>query len=140
MSDEYDKQADTFLTSHSLHFRAVRRADKCPPYCDEGGGHLHGERYRITISRKGDGRVSFDFWNSRHDVENGETTVKPYCVLACISSDTYTPDTLEEFCGELGYDKDSRKAEQVWKRCAAFAKKLRRFFDEEELTALAEIQ
>lgn len=138
MSDEYDKQAETFLTSHDLRFRAVRRADKCPPYCD--GKHCHGDCYRVTISRKGGGRVSFDFWNSQHDAQGGVIIVNPYDALACISSDAHMPDTFEEFCGDFGYEEDSHKAHKTWKQCEAFAKKLCRFFDDEELKALAEIR
>ncbi len=139
---EYDKQATTFLEKHGLAFRAVQHADRCPPFCD--GTCKHGDRYRVTISRKrgapAPARVSFDFWNSLHDVQQGETTVTPYSTLACISSDAYTPDDFESFCGDFGYATDSRVAEQTWKRCLAFAKRLQRFFSEAELQDLSEIQ
>ena len=138
MMSAYDEQAQTFLVKHGLRFRAVHHADRCPLFCD--GKHIHGHRYRVTISRKGGGRVSFDFWNSLHAMQAGQTTIAPYDALACISTDANVPDDFEEFCGDLGYNTDSRKDEQTWKRCGAFAKRLRRFFSEAELTELAEIQ
>ena len=136
-----DKQAQDFLTKYRLRFRSVQHADRCPPYCAlEGGGHPHGHRYRVTISRKGGGRLSFDFWNSRHDIERGDTTIRPYDALACIGGDVHTADTFEEFCSEYGYDADSRKAEKTWKLCDRFAQRIRAFFTEDEIEALSEIQ
>ena len=135
--NDYAKQADDFLTKHDLRFRSTFKGDRCPPWCD--GKCAHGDRYRVTISRKGDGRLSFDFWNSLNDLQNRATTVAPYDALACLSSDADTPDTFEEFCGECGYDPDSRKAHNTFKRCDRFAQRLRAFFTDDELGALAEI-
>jgi hypothetical protein len=135
--NEYDKQPADFLVKFGLKFRAVQHADRCPPFCD--GKHVHGDRYRVTISRKG-GRVSFDFWNSLKDVQDGKTELRPYDVLACISGDVNCPETFEDFCSEYGYEEDSRKAEQMWRRCAAFGRRLRAFFSEEEIKELQEIR
>jgi hypothetical protein len=85
--------------------------------------------------------VSFDFWNSYQDQQDGDTEIGAYEVLSCISSDINTPKTLEEFCSEFGYDRDSRRAEATWRRCEKFARRLREFFPVgAEREGLAEIQ
>lgn len=135
---DYNAQADAFLQEHGLRFRATQATkNTCPPFCD--GEHHHGRKHTITLSKPGNGRLSFAFWNSQNEVQKGEP-IRPYSVLACISSDAYCPETFEDFCSEYGYDEDSRKAWATFKRCDAFRQRLQRFFTEDELTALAEIQ
>lgn len=138
MSD-YEAQATKFLADHNLAFRAAYQGDKCPMWCD--GGCRHGDRYRVTLRRMGDARrsVSFDFWNSLNDMQSGKAP-SAYDVLACISSDYYTPETLADFCSEYGYDEDSRKAEQTFKASDKHARKLRAFFSKAEAEALSEIR
>ena len=49
-------------------------------------------------------------------------------VLYCLCSDTRAGEQdFGEFCSELGYDQDSRKAERIWKACVRTAPKVRRF-------------
>ena len=146
---EYDDKAEAFLAKFALKVRTVHHGDCCPKWdsTQERSGHrgcpqygtIHGDRYRVTISRKGGGRVSFDFWNSLSAQQSGED-VTAYDVLACISSKAYCPDSFEDFCGEYGYEQDSRKALATFKRCAAFAERLRAFFSEDELEALSDIR
>jgi hypothetical protein len=129
-------QAQAFLDQHKLKLRTTYKADKCPLWCD--GNCQHGDRYRITISRKAESRLSFDFWNSQNDSAEGKEPTA-YDVLACISSEVHCPNTFSEFCSEFGYDEDSRKAPAMFRRCDSFATRLRAFFTEEELKALSEI-
>ena len=146
---DYEKQATDFLTRHGLKLRATFKGDRCPPWAGDPGrkvggecpdcGTIHGARYRVTIWRQGGGRLTFDFWNSLQDSQDG-TTPTAYDVLACISGDYYTPETCEEFCGEYGEDTDSRKALALFRRCDRFARRLRAFFTEAEAEALGEIQ
>ena len=158
-SKEYQQEAQAFLDRFGLKVRAVLKGDRCPPWtgstkadhagCPRGEcNDVHGDRYRVTISRRGDymgnqgltpKRIAFDFWNSLNACQKGEEPTA-YDVLACISSDVYCPETFEDFCGEYGYEQDSRKAFAVFKRCATFAEKLRAFLTEDEQEALAEIQ
>jgi len=84
-------------------------------------------------------RLVFDFWASSKDHADGVHTVRAYDILSCISSDAFCPDTFADFCAELGYDEDSRKAEKTFKACSSFARRIQKFFTEEELTALSEI-
>lgn len=202
---EYDQQAETFLASNGLKFRATLSDTKTPAWADGG---KFGHHYRVTLSRaKGkecrSDRLAFDFWNSIADCEcrecKGKKVVRlekpepihvphpksgqkfnmgterrpvmydypstlaawkrdtqcPRCkgsgvdpepihpsaydVLACISSDAYCAETFKDFCGEYGYERDSIKALQTFRRCSAFAKRLRAFFTAEELSQLSEI-
>lgn len=84
--------------------------------------------------------MAFDFWGSIADAEKCETVVSAYDVLACISGDVNCPDTFKDFCAEFGDDEDSIKALQTFRRCSAFAKRLRAFFTDGEIEQLQEIQ
>ena len=59
-----------------------------------------------------------------------------YSCLACCSMDYYVPIDFDEFCGEFGYDTDSIKAEDTWKRCLKQSSKLHRIFKEDEINFL----
>lgn len=152
-ANEYDQQADTFLSRHGLKFRATLSDSKTPAWAKEG--EETGHHYRITIAKKPDytlrdqrgagyklpeRRLVFDFWGSVADARKGVTTATAYDVLACISGDAFTPETFADFCAEYGYESDSIKALQQFRRCDRFAKRLRAFFSEAELTELSEIR
>ena len=140
----HDTQAEQFLTSNGIKFRATLSDSKTPAWSDNG---KHGHHYRITLysvcapdrGNHDTRRIVFDFWGSIKDAEKGIKTVSPYSVLACISGDAYTPETFADFCAEYGYEEDSIKALQTFRRCSAFAKRLRAFFTEAELEQLQEI-
>lgn len=85
-------------------------------------------------------RITFDFWSSIADAEKGIETVSAYCVLSCISGDCNTPEKFEDFCADMGYETDSIKALQTFRRCLAFSKRLNAFFTPSEIEALQEIQ
>lgn len=135
-TNEYDQQATQFLASNGIKFRATLSDTKAPAWSDNG---KYGHHYRVTLSKPAK-RLTFDFWSSIADEEEGIKTVRPYSVLACISGDAYCPETFEDFCGEYGYERDSIKVLQTFRRCSAFAKRLRAFFTEPELEQLQEIR
>ena len=134
---KYDDKAQAFLDEHDLRLRTMQHGDRCPSWCD--GTCSHGDRYRVTISRKGGGRLGFDFWNSVNDVQNGKEPTA-YDVLACISGDVFCPETFKDFCGEYGYDEDSREALTTFPLVDRFARRLRKFFNEAERNELGEIR
>jgi len=151
MKNEYHTQADTFLASNGLKFRATLSDSKAPAWSK---GEQHGHHYRVTLSRdsaakryaKGGRdlsrlptRLTFDFWGSIADAQKG-THPHAYDVLACLSSDVHTPDTFEDWCADLGYEADSITALQTYSRCSAFAKRLQASFTPAELEQLSEIQ
>ena len=142
---EYDKQAETFLSKHGLKFRATLSDTKTPAWKE--AGERCGHHYRVTLSqdRKATGidrparKLVFDYWGS---IRDAETRREPsaYDVLACISGDVYYPESFEDFCAEYGYNEDSIKALQTFRRCSAFAKRLQAFFTEAEIEELQQIQ
>lgn len=152
IANEYETAATDFLSRNGLKFRATLSNSKTAPWNEDGEDRNH---YRVTIAKKPDytlreqrgagyklpeRRLVFDFWGSIADARNGVVTVTPYDVLACISGDAYTPETFEDFCSEYGYEADSIKALQTFRRVDRFAKRLRAFFTADELTELSEIQ
>ncbi len=40
-----------------------------------------------------------------------------YDILACCHSDSFVPDTFEDFCSEFGYNQDSKKDTALFLRC-----------------------
>jgi hypothetical protein len=164
---DYQKQATDFLEKFGITFRVSEYGQDmqtAPEWAADGnsGSHEypHGIRYRVVLERNGRAKqLAFDFWGSiadRKAIEVARRTdrhvsaddrrkahdakVTAYDVLACISGDVNTPETFDDFCGEYGYDVDSRKAYATWERCAKFAAELRAFFSTtEERDALAEI-
>lgn len=129
----YQQQAKDFLNKWGIGFHVKRATNKCPPFCD--GKHIHGDHYQVFLCRPMTGkRLFFPFWNSLNDSQNGKAPT-PYDVLACIGGDLTCPDDYAEFCGEYGYDTDSRTAHATWLRCSRFSKKLNDFFDTEEMQA-----
>lgn len=135
---EYERQVEDFLAEHGIKFNAAFKGDKCPLWCD--GGHIHGDRYLITFSRRlGDRmkRFSLSFWNSLKDMEEGNKP-HPYDVLAAIQK--YDPGTLEDFCSGFGYDADSIKANKTYKAVCLEWDKVAGFFSLDELSELQEIQ
>jgi hypothetical protein len=144
MTNDYELQARRFLTKFNLTLEAKRQGIKCPPWgdCKKTGKHIHGDGYLITIKRTGadahndmrTGLISFEFWNSLHAVETGESPTS-YDVLACISNDINMPVSPDEIYDEFGGMKPSQAI-----AIAEFGKKLRGFFSSQEQTALSEIQ
>lgn len=139
---DYDKQAADFCAKYGLTVKITRAQDNTPPPWAYDGGiqSPHGDKYIVSIRRKDSPRsLSFAFWGSYADTQEGKDP-SVYHVLACTSSDIYTPETFAEFCSEYGYDGDSRKALATFKRCDRQARRLRVFFaDEAERAALSEI-
>lgn len=60
-----------------------------------------------------------------------------YDILACLSP--MYEDTFEDFCNAYGYDIDSRRAEETYKRCIEQDRQLHKLFTHEQLEQLAEI-
>jgi hypothetical protein len=135
-TNEYHEQANKFLQMHGIKFRATLKDTKTPAWkqANEKSGH----HYRVTLSKPGK-RIVFDFWGSIADAESGKKNIHAYEVLACISGEINCPESFEDFCAEYGYESDSIRALQTFRRCNAFAKRLRAFFADDEAEKLSEI-
>ncbi len=101
----YEQQAIDFLNSTNTKFKAV--------YLKHDfyflGDKQRRDIYRITLIRTGK-RYSLTFGQS---IAGAGKTPTPYDVLACLQK--YDVGTFEDFCGEFGYDEDSRNAEKIYK-------------------------
>lgn len=136
---EYSEAPDTLrklIASLSIGFQCMGpKADAFNEGTDRGP-MLH---WRIHLTRKGAPYV-FDFFGSINDCKTwqGASNVKGreqvregmlYSVLCSIGCEYDTPTTFDDFCAEYGYDNDSRKAYNLWERCAIHAKQLRECLD-----------
>ena len=92
------------------------------PYDQLSDWQREAHNYRVTL-RYRRRRMSVDFFMGQ--ANTSEPTAEG--VLDCLLSDCQAGDqTFDEFCSELGYDSDSRKAHDTWQACAETAPKLRR--------------
>lgn len=122
--------------------------------------HIHGSHWRLTLSGEKRGHFTVDYWDSYNDAKNRHDHKKaakfweaprdrakrigakpasptPYDMLACIEKND--PGTFEDFCGDFGYDTDSRRAETVYQAVVKQYRQLARFLTPEELTEAQEI-
>jgi hypothetical protein len=86
--------------------------------------------HRVTVKNTENGlKTSFDFWMSisRPQIEKEYDVLNAfYCFVSDAISGGYS---FGEFCGEFGYDEDSRTAERTFKACERAAAKLSRLYD-----------
>lgn len=59
-----------------------------------------------------------------------------YSVLCSLQSDYHCPAIFEDFCGEFGYDVDSRKAFETWQNCLKQSQKVQSIIFEDEAAYL----
>jgi hypothetical protein len=130
---DYERKAQAVLKQLGMTFRAVHKADRCPPWGHEKGC-IHGDRYIVTIRRTSGRRsIRLDYWNSWHDAQNGVIELGAYDVLSTISSEASMPTNPDEVADELGPMPPSQAI-----AAAKFAARLQRFFTASELETLAE--
>ncbi len=85
------------------------------------------DHWKCTL-RQPDGRrmtVTFSKGSGHHGEEPEAAEV-----LDCLASDSSgieNAQSFEDWCGEYGYDTDSRKAEKIFKTCERQAEKLKAF-------------
>ena len=86
--------------------------------------------HKVTVTNKEHNlKTSFDFWASIAR-PNMETEYDILNAFYCFISDAISGYmTFSEFCGEFGYDEDSRSAEKTWKACKRASDKLKRIYD-----------
>lgn len=80
--------------------------------------------YKSTLKFRGRQMTVFFSMGMAH---NNEPTQED--VLSCLASDSSSVDnnSFEEWCRDLGYDTDSRKAEKTYNICVKQAKRLKQF-------------
>lgn len=88
--------------------------------------------YRCTLRYQGR-RYSFDYFMGQ-----GHTTgPTAYDVLYCLLSEAASgADSFTDFCNNLGYDEDSRKAYRMWQDCQRTERNMRRLLGDDYETFL----
>jgi hypothetical protein len=84
--------------------------------------------WHCTLRYKGR-QYSFDFWKGIGH-HGSEPTVDD-CLDALLSDSAGADNTFEDFCGEFGYDTDSRKAERIYKQCQKVRENMERLLGED---------
>lgn len=122
--------ARQFVVKHRVGFSA-ELTDRNPNMDGMPEGSTH---WRCTL-RKANRRLTVYFSQGPAISKEPEAAE----VLDCLASDAVGIEnarTFEEWCGEYGYDTDSRKAERTFKACETQAAGLRRILGEEAYKAL----
>lgn len=104
---------------------------------------LHN-KFKVKVCKEKKCR-SFDFYGSQNDMDEGKVDMGRSDLKNAfenfLSDATYGTMAFEEFCSELGYDGDSKRAEKIWKatkKSYEQAKELG-FSDDELYTAVNEL-
>lgn len=91
----------------------------------------------LWLAKDGHRLVEPGAWGARKYEPTKRNLPTSYDFLACLTK--YDPGTFEDFCGEFGYDTDSRKAEKTYFAVQEEWKKVRTFFSADEIEKLQEI-
>lgn len=125
----YDKQANDFLVKYGITFTAKFK---------KRAKYFHGDEDERDIYtckfKRAEGWFSITFGQS---IANAGTAPTAYDVLTCLTKTD--PESFEDFCGNFGYDTDSRKAMKIYKSVCKEWLKVGAFFTEEELNELQDI-
>lgn len=132
MNTDYNKQATDFLNATSTAFTATYKEHSA--YFDDD--KTTRDIYIIVLKNKLH-RYRFLFGQSQNNSDYGNTPPTAYDVLACLTK--YEVNSFEDFCGDFGYDIDSRKAYKTYKAVLKEWKNVERLFSAVQLEQLQEI-
>jgi hypothetical protein len=99
---------------------------------DDSGWEHHAYELRVHFD-KIDGAPSLDTsWRQGYGIEE-HVTDRPDSVLDCLISDATSADEdFDTWCGEYGYDTDSREAYATWEACRRIHDRLVKILGETE--------
>lgn len=111
--------------------KSLFHGNKQPKHWDDGNEKNPWQENwnnHVVHVRWGDSglRTSFEFWGSTNDPEIDSEEDLLYAFQAFIDDVIAGEKDFEEFCGEFGFDTDSRRAERIWRMCRNSARKFRR--------------
>lgn len=117
----YLKQAQEFATKNGLKMTIVGEPEYKKHFdSDKQSRYV----FKVKLSRLGKS-YTFNFGQS---IRAGAEEPSLYDVLTCLQK--WEVGTFQNFCGEFGYDEDSRTAERIYKSvCKEFANVERLFSD-----------
>jgi hypothetical protein len=100
---------------------------------DYTAGAAHTKSYKLDQRNK---------FAIKEECERNQFNVKPDprdVFYSLLSDASFVAYSFEDFCAELGYDEDSRKAYEIFKQTQETARKLRNAFGDETLERLREL-
>ena len=116
------------VTFQNFRITATFKGDKKADWSDMDNWNNHTVTVYNTETKK---RISFDFWASIA-MPRIKTTIDALEAFQCFIWDALAGELdrdFEEFCSDMGYDTDSRRAEQTWKACQEAYRKLDKVSD-----------
>lgn len=120
-----------FIRNHGIHFDC-EWADTNPNMQNDDEWMRSASHWKCTF-RKGKRRMTSYF--SQGSAISREPEAAD--VLDSLASDANcVTGSFEDFCSDLGYDSDSRKAERTYKICKRYAGKLEKFLGSEAFEEL----
>lgn len=126
MKSELEKLCE----ANGIKIKAEYGKNRAPCTWDQSA---HPFRVTLTYGRR---KLSSDFFQGSACRSDPTAADVLYCLIGNILSGE---QTFEEFCSDVGYDTDSRKAHETWERCAEMAPKVRKFLGKDfDLFANAE--
>ncbi len=148
--EEIQRQAAAVLKS--ITAKAVHVGVKTEETKPEYGSRFKTEfdQFMVALTYKGN-TVSMEFFKGeglrkKRKSNYGTPFLKAEPVLPTVIEVMYSllmdadsgDYSFEDFCGNFGYDEDSRKAEQTWRACQEQGRKLRTLLGSEYSTALVQ--
>lgn len=137
-SSEIDTQVDGMLAAHGVTLDITLVGERTM----DGWAH---DEWQVAFRREGKEFVTEYRTGTGHRVRGTfgcEKAVAPKAatVLHCLCYDAECgSDTFEEFCGNLGYDTDSRKALKTYLACQEIGSKLRQLLGHTLLQEISDI-
>ena len=111
--------------------------NKAATWGDKKNPSYHNHSVKVTHNKKS---FSFDFWGSIMNPEISNDQENVFAFYCALSDGISAKDSFENFCGEFGYDEDSRTAERIYKACEKTLKKVERVFSCDLYDLINEIQ
>jgi len=125
----YQKQANEFAKKHGIILK-INGSEYKKHFADDKYC-----RYVFNCTLKCNKRqFTFDFGQS---IASGGEEPTMYDILCCLQK--YDVGSFENFCGDFGYDEDSRKTEKIYKAVLREYNAMCRLFTPEQLEEMQEI-
>lgn len=128
--EDYEKQAIDFAKKFGVKLEQVGNPEYRSYFVDDKE-RRYVFKMELTREKK---TYTFTFGQS---IAGGAKTPTMYDVLASLTN--YDPESFEDFCGNYGYDENSRKAEKIYKAVVKEWENVERLFSD-CLDELREIQ
>jgi len=122
------KQEQYKYKHYTVSARFLKEVDGWEHEKASRGKGMHN-RFSVTVKNETTSvRRAFQFTDSAHNWQLGKDTLTAddlKAALACLMSDAYAGlHSFEDFCGEFGYDTDSRSAYATYTDCMKQADKV----------------